>query len=206
MNHLSNKEQADLVKKFWRDYGRWISVAIVVGLLVGFGWRRYQGHHHQQQLRASTLYNNWLQGSVGSKDQSVPDAALLKQFQDHHSSSVYRSLLELQSVHGFLAKKQWVSAEKLLQAIIARNAHPAIADLARVRLARVLLIEHKAKQSLSALAAVKTESQLMKMLVAIERSKAYRQLGDQKQSEVAAANAHALAKVKGIQLGSYVFA
>ena len=206
MSHLSNKEQADLVKKFWRDYGRWISVAIVVGLLVGFGWRRYQDHRYQQQMSASTLYNNWLQSSVGSKDPAAPGAALLQAFSQDHSASVYRALLELQSVRDLLLKKQWSAAEKRLQGIVARNHHPAVTNVARVRLARVLLVQHKAKQAVAVLAAVKTQSQLMQMLVAIEQSKAYKQLGSQKQAEKAAAHAHALAKVKGIELGSYVFA
>ena len=39
MSNLSNKEQADLVKAFWNDYGRWIAIAIIIGLVLGFGWR-----------------------------------------------------------------------------------------------------------------------------------------------------------------------
>ena len=51
MNNLSNKEQADLVKAFWNDYGRWISIAILIGLLVGFGWRWHNNHEQKQQMK-----------------------------------------------------------------------------------------------------------------------------------------------------------
>lgn len=206
MSYLSNKEQADLVKAFWRDYGRWIAIAIVVGLLVGFGWRHYQQSRQQRQLAASVLYNDWLQSSVGSGGKSTPDAVLIKQFQSDFSSSVYRSLLELQVAADLMKQEKWGEAEAQLRGIVARNAHPSLTDLARIRLARVLIAEKKSAAALTVLAQTKTESQLMKMLVSIELSRAYQLQGKQAEAHQAAADAHALAKIKGIELHSYLFA
>lgn len=205
MDNLSNKEQADLVKAFWRDYGRWILVAIIIGLLAGFGWRWYQGHEQQKKIAASALYNDMLQTSLVGANEKPVNAAIMNDFKNHFPNSTYRVFAEFYMAHQQMKKGKFSAAEKNLRAVVASGANTALKDLARVRLARVLLEQKQPKAALQAVAKVnKKSSDLMGVLVDMVRYKAYVALNNKPKAAELLNALQAQAKSKGIDLPAYV--
>jgi len=57
---MTDREQIDMLKKWWKDYGQSIAIAIMVGLVLSFGWRYWRAHQQQQVEQASSLYQTMM--------------------------------------------------------------------------------------------------------------------------------------------------
>jgi predicted negative regulator of RcsB-dependent stress response len=205
VSNLSNKEQADLVKAFWNDYGRWVAIAILVGLLFGTGWRWYGTHRQKQQVAASALYSDLLQSSLGGGHEKALNAVIMKDFKDNYPSSAYRSFAEMLAARQDMDKSALDQAGVRLRSVVASGANSALVDLSRVRLARVLLAQSKPTEALQALDGVnKKSSDIMTMLVGIERAKAYIALKQPEKAQQLVASIQAQAKSKGFEIPGWV--
>jgi predicted negative regulator of RcsB-dependent stress response len=206
MNNLSNKEQADLVKAFWNNYGRWFSIAILIGLLVGFGWRWYNNHEQKQQMSASVLYSNLLQKTLASGGEKPVDVAIMQQLKNDYPSSSYHMLAEMYLAGQDVSEGALQHAEKVLREAVHSGANSALIDLAKVRLARVFLAQLKPKEALQALGTPsENASNFMRMLFEIEQSKAYLALGVKAKAQQLIDSVQAQAKSAEIELPQWVF-
>ena len=59
-DNMSDKEQIDMLKKWWTNYGKSILIAIIVGLLLGYGWNYYRTHQATTREQASLIYQKLL--------------------------------------------------------------------------------------------------------------------------------------------------
>ena len=179
MTNLSDKEQADLVKKFWNNWGRYIAVAILVGLLIGFGWRWWNEKQDSKRTQAGVLYNELLQSSVTSTgDPRDPDPAILAAFASEFPASPYRAFAELYVAKRAVIEGQYDKPKRSLTVVINSNTNPSLKDLARIRLVRLDLETGAPKQAAHLLDAMTDTSQWMQVLVSIERARTYQDLGD----------------------------
>jgi predicted negative regulator of RcsB-dependent stress response len=205
MSGLSNKEQADLVKAFWNDYGRWIAVAILVGLLVGFGWRWFNDHREKQHVAASTLYNHLMNASMSGESSQPVDTAIMHRFKQDYPTSTYRELAEMFLARQGVSKGDLTKAARVLRSSIHAGANPALVDLARVRLARVQLAQAKPAKALKTLQGLSPKaSSLMVMAANIERAKAYRAMNKPEKAQQLMASVQAQAKSAGVELPGYI--
>jgi predicted negative regulator of RcsB-dependent stress response len=205
MSHLSNKEQADLVKAFWNNYGRWMAIAILIGLLVGFGWRWYDEHRERQELSASILYNQLLNASMSGPAPEPVDAAIMQRFKKDFPTSTYRELAELLLARQDIGHGNLVQAEQVLQSSIHAGANSALIDLARVRLARLQLAAQNPQGALKTLKSLtKNTSDWMQLIADIEFAKVYEAMNDEKQAREIRENVQTKAKSLGIDLPGYI--
>lgn len=206
MNNLSNKEQADLVKAFWNDYGRWIAIAILVGLLAGFGWRWYSGHKQSQQIAASALYTDLLQSSLSGDGEKAVDAVILGEFKQEYPNSTYRIFADMFAARQAVNKGQLKQAEMRLVSLLSSRANPALLDLVKLHLARVYLMESKNKKALITLNTISAKkADLMGLLANIERTKVYLALNQSAKAKQLMASVQAQAKSNGVPLPGWVF-
>lgn len=151
--NLTNKEEAELLKKWWRDYGRAILIAVVIGLLIGYGWRFWQSHKTAEAVAASSLYQQALvanqQDQPLDKQQSLRDA-LLKQ-QPH---SPYAALVQLLVAGAEVNADQSSAAIKDYQWVLENSKVSAYQQIARLRLAKLQLQDKKYSQALQTLTVV----------------------------------------------------
>jgi predicted negative regulator of RcsB-dependent stress response len=54
---LSEKEQLERIRAWWRENGWYLVGGAVLGALLLFGWNRYRAHELQQAELASALYD-----------------------------------------------------------------------------------------------------------------------------------------------------
>jgi predicted negative regulator of RcsB-dependent stress response len=206
VNNLSHQEQVELVKNFWNNYGRWVAIALLIGLLVGFGWRWHNNHEQKQKMSASVLYNDLLQRSLGSGNEEAVDKMLVQQFQRDFPSSSYRMLVDMYLAQQDIKTGALQEAEKVLRTAVHSGANPAWVDLAKVRLARVFLAQSKAKEALQTLSAPsKNASDFMLILFKLEKSKAYFALGEKIKAQQLVDSVQAEANSLGIDLPAWVF-
>ena len=142
--HLSEEEQIETLKRWWKDYGRTVIIAVLVAVVGYFGYTTWQDQKRQRAENASEVYEQLLKlanaepGKVLSASDKATITHLANELKDGNSKSLYAH-----SAAFFLAKLA-VDDNKLdvavteLKWVLSAKPEAATEQLARLRLARVL--------------------------------------------------------------------
>jgi predicted negative regulator of RcsB-dependent stress response len=148
---LEEQEQLATLKGWWKDNGTSVLVvlaAVAIALAGWLGWRNWQAGQAQQ---AAALYDS-LQKALQSNDaKSVRDAggSLVEGF----PRTLYASMGALASARFHIERGDPKSARAQLQWVVERSSSDELRDLARLRLAGVLLDEKAYDEALAQLEA-----------------------------------------------------
>lgn len=148
---LEEQEQLDAIKAWWTQHGTTVllSVAVFVAIVAGTqGWRYYQ---NKQTVQAAGLYE-MLQGAADNRDvKKVREVAgqLIEQY-PRTAYATRAALLAAKSNHDSGDAK---SAKAQLQWALDHAGSDEIRDVARLRLAGVLLDEKNHGEALKLLEA-----------------------------------------------------
>jgi predicted negative regulator of RcsB-dependent stress response len=142
--HLSEEEQLEVLKRWWKDYGRTVIIAVLVAVVGYFGYTTWQDQKRQKAEKASEVYEQLLKlanvepGKTLTDSDKATIAHLAGELKDGNSKSMYAH-----SAAFFLAKLA-VEDNKLdvavneLKWVLSAKPEAATEQLARLRLARVL--------------------------------------------------------------------
>jgi predicted negative regulator of RcsB-dependent stress response len=150
---LEEQEQIDAIKGWWNQYGKLVMLGAIVFLLTiaAFqGWRYYRA---QQADRAATLFMQLDEAERAPDAKRVRDIAA--QIIDKHGSTQYAGLAALAAAKAGVTTGETEDAKKNLQWAVDHAKDEDMRDVARLRLAGVLLDEKKYDEALRILA-VKT--------------------------------------------------
>jgi len=141
------QEQLDELKQWWKQYGRLVIllvVAFAVGLSSFHGWRYYR---HTQALAAATLYEKLEKAS--REDDGKKVRAMAAQIVEQYGSTAYAVLASLVAARYAFTGGDLAESKARLQWVIEHARDSDIQDIARLRLAGVLLDEKKYDEALS---------------------------------------------------------
>lgn len=135
---LEEQEQIDSLKTWWKMYGNLVTAVVVAGSLAVVGWQGWNWYQNNQAGKASAIYG------VLEQAVSVGDAQKLKaaagELAEKFGGTSYASLgAMLAARHSFDAGD--LKTAKTQLSWVAENGKDEIRDLARLRLAAVLLDE-----------------------------------------------------------------
>lgn len=155
--HLSEEEQLEVLKRWWKDHGKTLVIALLIAVVGYFGFTGWQDQKRQKAEAASATYEQLLKlvnveaGRVMSDADKATVTHLAGQLKEANSTSMYAH-----SAAFFLAKLA-VEDEKLdaavseLKWVLSAKPDAATAQLARLRLARVLTAQQAYDQALEQL-------------------------------------------------------
>ena len=132
---LSDKEQVERMRQWWRENGWFLIGGLALGGLGIFGWKQYQAYQDRQAEQASALYLSVRLATEGNDlDQAK---ALLAQLRAEYPTQSYthQAALELASVSLVTDPE---GATDHLRSVVDNSSDPELAMIARLRLARVL--------------------------------------------------------------------
>ena len=148
---LEEQEQVEELKAWWKQHGGLI-VAVVLALAAGFagwqGWRWYQG---SQAAQASVLYDTVAKAAQANDAKALRDAA--GTLVESYPRTLYASMGALVAARHYFDRNDLKSAKAQLQWVIERAPAEDFRDLARLRLAAVLLDEKSYDEALKLLEA-----------------------------------------------------
>ena len=153
---LQEQEQVDALKHWWKDNGKWLLLVLVL-VLGGFtakkGWESYKD---KQASEAATLFAE-LNKQLGSNDpKRINDAAAA--VMDKFSSSAYAPRAAMVAAQVNIQAKDVAHAKTQLQWVIDHAGEAALKDVARLKLASVLLDEKNYSEALALLDATHPDS------------------------------------------------
>ena len=145
---LEEQEQLDEFKVWWKRYGNLLINVITALSLSVVAWQGWNWYQRNQSAQASMVYN-LLQKSVLEKDsQRVRTAS--DQLLDKYSGTSYASLGALSAAKAMIDAGDAKSAKAQLLWVV-EHGKDELRDLARLRLAAVLLDEKDFDQALKQL-------------------------------------------------------
>ncbi len=144
-DYLTDEEQVARLRAWWESNGTALIVGVVLVVLGVVGWRWYQSSVEERVTRGSDLYIQWLEAG---KDARQRLAELIAQ---EAGSTAYHSFVLLQGARDAVEAGDLPLAQSQLDKAIEAAPAQELADLARLRLARVLFDLDRADDALETL-------------------------------------------------------
>ena len=136
---LEEQEQLATLRGWWKDNGNLV-LGLITAVAVGFaGWQGWQWYQRTQALEASALYESLSKATQASDAKGVRDAA--GALAEHYPRTLYASMGALASARFHFDRNDVKAAKAQLQWVIERSKFEDLRDIARLRLAALLLDE-----------------------------------------------------------------
>lgn len=135
--YLSEEEQVEALKKWWKENGKSVIGGVVLGLLIVGGWRGWQHYERTQSEAASARYEQVL--AAAESGQADATYSLAARLDAEFPGSPYTYLAALHVAKLKLAGGDKAGARGRLEWVRMNAEDSAIRQLATLRLARVLV-------------------------------------------------------------------
>jgi predicted negative regulator of RcsB-dependent stress response len=145
---LSDKEQVERLRAWWRENGWFLIGGVAIGLLALYGYRQYFAYQDRQSENAAALYAS-VQAATDDNDTAAAET-VFAQMRSEYPGHAYTHQAAL-----LLAGSQVVtapdSAAEKLRSTMEQSDDPELAMVARLRLARVLAYREQYSEALATL-------------------------------------------------------
>ncbi len=151
--YMTEEEQLDLIKQWWSRHQTWITSVLSVLLLIFLVVKYVTMHHEKVQHLASISYDKLMQASEQPDDKRL--VAYARDLVNEYPKTVYADAAQLALTKRFVYDHDRTNARRTLEHLILHADQRVMADLARLRLARIHLYEKNYPQAFTLLAQIK---------------------------------------------------
>jgi len=158
-DHLTEEEQLEAMKRWWNENGKWVVAAVVLSVGGYFGWGAWQDHQRAQAEAASQLYTELLDTLAVQESSDEPEEAdlasaqgLVTELKNDYADTAYAANAALIRAGWAVEDGEPDLAEQQLRWVLKQKPDEPVAEIARLRLARVLLAKDDAEAALAQLA------------------------------------------------------
>ncbi|MDP2143989.1 MAG: tetratricopeptide repeat protein [Gallionella sp.] len=153
---LQEQEQLETLKAWWKDNGNFLLGALLVVVIAMGGWRGWQYYQNKQSAEAATLYAEFTRQLESNDAKRVNDAAAAVMSKYADTAYASRAALLAAQVNEF--SKDVARAKTQLQWVIDHADEATLKDVARLRLAAILLDEKAYEDAIKLLNAAHPDS------------------------------------------------
>jgi predicted negative regulator of RcsB-dependent stress response len=134
---LEEQEKLDELKDWWKRWGNWVSLALAGALVATVGWQWWKNHQAAQAVEAAVIFDRLDQAAEAGDAKAVREIGGM--IIDKYTGTGYapRAALILAGVN--LSQKDSKSARAQLEWAVEHARETGLKDLARLRLASLLL-------------------------------------------------------------------
>lgn len=195
---LQEQEQLDAFKAWWNQYGNVITYTISFVLLAYAAYQGWQMYARKQNVEAAAMFAQFEKSAQSQDIAKIKAQASL--IAETYPRSVYASRAALMAAKASFEKGELPQAKVQLKWVIDESKEPVVRDVARVRMASILLDEKQYDAALDALKTTDSES----MLPVVLDMKGDIEIAKGNMSAAAAAYKEALAKLGQNASGSLI--
>lgn len=152
-DYLSDREQEEALRNWWRDNWRWIIGGVVLGVVLLGGWRYWNVYRDERAMDAAKVYGE-LRSAIETRKLDQAER-LLADLAASHAGSAYTQQSRLALAKVRADEDKFDEALTLLRAVIDSADDKELAQIARLRAARVLIQQGKPDEALALLDAEK---------------------------------------------------
>jgi predicted negative regulator of RcsB-dependent stress response len=150
--YLTDDEQAEALKSWWRENWAWVFSGIVLGIGLLAGWGYYQRYTAEKSEAAAKALDEF--ATAQAVDKTKADA-LFKELTDKYAATPYATQAQLLEAQQAVDANDLLRAEAALRVVMNDSKDAELAQIAKSRLARVLIAQGKSEDALAMLDAAK---------------------------------------------------
>lgn len=155
-DYLTEQEQIELLKGWIKQYSLVVLAGIAIAVAGISGWRYWQDREFRMMSHASVMYDVMLTKRVQNDSQGAAEQAQ-KLYKDYLNTP-YGQIAGLTLARNAVAQNHLSDAETYLDKTLHNSNVSAIREIARLRLARVLIAEQKPEDAIKVLSKVNDKS------------------------------------------------
>jgi predicted negative regulator of RcsB-dependent stress response len=153
-DYLSEKEQVERLRQWWRENGWFLIGGVALGSLVWVGLNQYWAYEARNSEKAGAVYESIRQALDAEKPNLDQAGTLLKQMRADYPNAAYTQQAGLAMARAELITDPQ-RAEEDLKYTIEHSKDAELAMIARLRLARVQAYREQYADALATLAVEK---------------------------------------------------
>lgn len=148
-DYLTEQEQIEILKNWIKQYSLVILAGVVVAILSITGYRYWQQRQIKILTHASAVYDEMLT----KRAQNDPAATLIQaqKLFSHYPKTAYGQMAALMLARDATTKKNYEEAKKQLQWVLDKSSIPSLRQIARIRMARILIAENNQADAITLL-------------------------------------------------------
>jgi predicted negative regulator of RcsB-dependent stress response len=158
MTELDEHQQWEAIKAWWKENGRLIITVVVVVSIAIVGFKYWQSTQKTNAQQASILYDQLLNNAYSSNPSDATLAIIANKLQEDHARTPYASAAALFEAKAAAERGDLQAAQDKLIWVVDHSKDSNLRQIARLRLARVLLAENQPDQALEKLSKVDNET------------------------------------------------
>ncbi|MEX4646073.1 YfgM family protein [Haemophilus influenzae] len=152
---IEEEQEINQLKDWWKENGKTIIVAFILGVGGMFGWRYWQAHQAEQIAQASAQYDALI-NSVQQDEQAKK--ANIEQFVQANSKTAYAVFALLDEAKKATEKQDFSEAEANLNQALTQSQDEVLTSIIALRLSAVQFQLGQLDNALTTLNQVKGES------------------------------------------------
>lgn len=148
---LEEQEQVAELQAWWKQHGNLIVTAVLAAALAFAGWQGWRWYTANQAAQAAAVFDTLVKGAQGGDAKALRDAA--GTLIESYPRTMYASMGALVAARFYHDRNDLKSAKAQLEWVIERAPAQDWRDIARLRLAAILLDEKAYDEALKLLEA-----------------------------------------------------
>ena len=153
---LEEQEQIAQLKSWWKDNGSLVIALLVAAAIGAAGWQGWRIWHANQAREAAALYDGLVKAMQANDAKALRDAS--GTLVESYPRTLYASMGALAAARFHFERGELKDARAQLQWVTERSSSDELKDLARLRLAGVLLDDKAYDEALRLLEAKHAEA------------------------------------------------
>ena len=146
---LEEQEQVAELKAWWTQHGNLLLAVVIAAAVAVVGWQGWRWYEHSQAAQSSVLYDTLSKAAQAGDAKALRDAA--GTLVESYPRTLYASMGALLAAKFYFERNDLKNAKAQLQWVIEHSPAEDFRDLARVRLAAVLVDEKAYDEALKLL-------------------------------------------------------
>src|SRR5438093_3285601 len=146
---LEEQEQVAELKAWWTQHGNRVLAVVIAVAVAVVGWQGWRWYEHGQAAQASVLYDTLTKAAQAGDAKALRDAA--GTLVESYPRTLYGSMGALLAAKFYFERNDLKNAKAQLQWVIEHSPAEDFRDLARLRLAAVLVDEKAYDEALKLL-------------------------------------------------------
>lgn len=152
---IEEEQEINQLKDWWKENGKTIIVAFILGVGGMFGWRYWQAHQAEQIAQASTQYDALI---YSAQQDEQAKKANIEQFVQANSKTAYAVFALLDEAKKATEKQDFAAAEANLNQALTQSQDEVLTSIVALRLSSVQFQLGQLDNALTTLNQVKGES------------------------------------------------
>lgn len=144
MEELSEKEQLDVMRAWWKENGRFVIGGVVLGVAILVGWNQWRGGIVEKETAASALYEDIMAATADGNLDAASSAAT--ELFESYADTAYAGQSRLAMARLYMDKGRDQDAADVLRVLVESGGDSEVQLVGRLRLARILLYQDKADE------------------------------------------------------------